>query len=100
MEIRVYPGRDADFTVYEDQGDGYAYERGRRAAIPIHWDDQRHLLTIGPTVGSFVGMRMHHAFRIVNVRAGHGTGILPDEDADRVVEYDGRRRVSVQLPSR
>ena len=93
LEIRVYPGGDADFTLYEDQGDGYSYESGQRATIPIHWDDRHQSLVIGPTNGSFPGMPKERTLRIVSVHAGHGLGILPEENADRVVKYDGHRVV-------
>jgi len=98
MEIRVYPGRDADFTLYEDQGDGYSYESGQRATIPMHWDDRHQLLVVGPTNGSFPDMPKQLTLRIVSVRAGHGVGILPEENADRVVQYDGHR-VTVEVPN-
>ncbi len=39
IELRIYPGADGDFTLYEDSGDGYGYERGAHATIPIHWND-------------------------------------------------------------
>lgn len=96
LEIRVYPGKDADFTFYEDQGDSYSYERGQRATIPMHWDDRRRTLVIGPTNGSFPNMPKQLTLRIVSVHAGHGVGILPEEDADRVVHYDGHR-VAVEV---
>ncbi len=28
LEIRIYSVKDADFLLYEDSGDGYAYEHG------------------------------------------------------------------------
>jgi alpha-D-xyloside xylohydrolase len=98
LEVRVYSGQDADFTLYEDQGDGYAYESGQRATVPLHWDDRRHSLSIGPTDGSFPGMSNHMTLRIVNVDPSHGLGIFPENNADRVVEYDGHR-VSVEVHS-
>ena len=39
IELRVYPGADGDFSLYEDEGDSYRYEQGAHAIIPIHWDD-------------------------------------------------------------
>ena len=97
LEVRIYPGSDADFTFYEDQGDGYAYESGQRATIPMHWDDLHHLLVIGPTNGSFPNMPKQQTLRIVSVHAGHGVGVLPDKNADRVVQYDGHR-IAVDVP--
>lgn len=97
LEIRIYPGRDANFAFYEDQGDGYSYESGQRTTIPMHWDDRRHLLAIGPTNGSFPNMPKQHTLRIVSVHAGHGVGVAPEQNADRVVKYDGHR-VAVDVP--
>ena len=56
LEVRVYPGADADFTLYEDDGDTYAYEQGASARIPLHWDDARRTLTVGSRSGSFPQM--------------------------------------------
>ena len=38
-ELRVYRGADATFDLYEDAGDGYGYEQGEYAIVPIRWDD-------------------------------------------------------------
>lgn len=39
MEIRIYPGADAAFSLYEDAGDGYGYERGDYSLTTLTWDD-------------------------------------------------------------
>ena len=96
LEIRIYPGRDADFTFYQDQGDGYSYESGQRATIPMHWDDHRQMLIVGAVNGSFPGMPTQHHLRIIRVHSGHGVGVAPEQNADRVVEYDGQR-IAVEL---
>lgn len=96
LEVRVYSGKDADFQLYEDSGDGYAYEHGARAVIPMHWDDRHQLLVIGPTRGHFPGMRKQHTVGIVRVRAADGVGIQPVQGFDRVVKFDGRR-IAVKL---
>jgi alpha-D-xyloside xylohydrolase len=51
--VTVYPGADADFTLYEDSGDGYAYERGEYAEVDLHWDDAARTLTVGARKGDF-----------------------------------------------
>lgn len=55
-EIRVYPGADATFTVYEDDNETYAYEKGERATYDLVWDDAAKTLSIGARQGSFPGM--------------------------------------------
>jgi alpha-D-xyloside xylohydrolase len=91
LEIRIYGGKDADFQLYEDSGDGYAYEHGARATIHFHWDDRRNALSIGDRSGTFPGMRSKHTFQIVLVKKGHGVGAGPDSRADRSVTYEGHQ---------
>ena len=47
--LRVYPGRDTDFTLYNDDGASYEYEKGRFTLTRLHWNDgQRRLSFEGP----------------------------------------------------
>ncbi len=57
LELHVYPGADGDFTIYEDAGNDYAYEAGEYAQIPLHYDGQAGVLTMGERTGSFQGMK-------------------------------------------
>ena len=89
LEIRLYAGRDADFTLYEDEGESYRYEAGQYALIPLHWDERRQQLTIGQRRGAFPGMLAEREFRIVLVRPDHGAGAAPCSSPDRTVRYSG-----------
>jgi alpha-D-xyloside xylohydrolase len=97
VELRVYPGANGSFTLYEDEGDNYDYESGARATIPFTWDDGTKTLTIGARQGSFPGMLAQRTFRVVFVRSGHGVGVATTP-ADVVVTYDGSA-VAVPQPS-
>jgi alpha-D-xyloside xylohydrolase len=44
-KIRVYPGADADFTLYNDDGKTYAYEKGKSQITHLHWEDSARKLT-------------------------------------------------------
>jgi alpha-D-xyloside xylohydrolase len=44
--IRVYPGRDANFDLYDDDGVSYDYEHGGGRLTHLHWDDAAHHLTV------------------------------------------------------
>jgi alpha-D-xyloside xylohydrolase len=90
IELRVYPGANGNFTLYEDDGLTYEYEKGAYATIPIHWDDASHTLTVGARQGSFPGMLEHRTFKIVWVSQGHGVGINPTDVPDKTVQYDGQ----------
>jgi alpha-D-xyloside xylohydrolase len=98
IELRVYAGAAADFTLYEDGGDSYDYERGAYSEIPIHWDEAG-LLTIGNRRGSFPGMLKHRTFRVVVVGPGYGTGVASSSEPDATIEYKGKT-TSVHLRPR
>jgi len=89
VELRVYPGADGRFDLYEDGGDGHGYERGQRAIISIRWDDVRRRLAIGRREGAFPGMLERRTLRVVVVRPGRGAGIGETDAADRTVIYSG-----------
>ncbi len=89
VELRVYPGADGDFSIYEDENDNYNYEKGAYATIPLHWDNAAHTLTIGDRKGQFPGMLSSRTFRVVFVGDGHGTGIDPTAEPDQTVQYNG-----------
>jgi alpha-D-xyloside xylohydrolase len=90
IEVRVYPGADGSFVLYEDEGDGYRYEKGECATIPIKWNDKSKTLVIGDRQGHFPGMLTSRAFRILLVRPGHGAGNGTIEKADAEVRYSGK----------
>ena len=93
VELRIYRGRDGQFILYEDEGDGYAYERGVYATIPIRWKDATGILEIGERKGSFPGMLRERIFRVIVVRPGVGTGLGETVRANRTVRYSGKKIV-------
>ena len=90
MELRVYRGVDGKFTLYEDEGDNYEYEKGEYSTISISWNETTRTLTIGQRQGSFPGMLKERTFRVVWVSPGHGTGVPSTERVDAVVRYVGK----------
>lgn len=90
IEIRVYPGADGSFTLYEDEGDNYNYERGRFSEITFTYSDASRQLVISDRSGDFKGMVKSRTFRIVMV--GSGDGSQPMKASTEVI-YDGRRQV-------
>lgn len=79
LEIRLYPGADGSFTLYEDDGHTYAYERGEATRIPFKWNDAKRTLTIDERQGAFPTMLTTRNFRIT----------LPDGKT-RTVTYNGK----------
>jgi alpha-D-xyloside xylohydrolase len=37
--VRIYPGANGDFSLYQDDGSTYAYESGDHTITNLHWDD-------------------------------------------------------------
>ena len=68
MEFIIFPDKDAAFTLYDDAGDGYGYEKGEFIQLPFTWDDQRRQLTIGALQGAYPGMPEERTFciRLIN----------------------------------
>lgn len=93
-EIRVYPGADGAFTLYEDDGETYRYERGERSTATLRWDDTRRTLHIGAREGRYPGMVARRELR-VRLMAPHD-----QIDSTRTVQYLGRALTLRFDPSR
>lgn len=89
LEIRIYPGANGEFTLYEDENDNYNYEKGLNSTISMKWDNQTKTLTIGERKGSFAEMLTNRKFKFVLVQKGNGTGVAPGKTT-KVVSYNGK----------
>jgi alpha-D-xyloside xylohydrolase len=89
ITLFVYEGADGRFTLYEDDGLTYGYEKGAAARIPISWNDAKRTLTIGRRTGSFPGMLAERTFEVVFVSKAKPVGYSPTPKADRTVRYRG-----------
>ena len=85
LEVRLYPGANGTFVLYEDEGDNYNYEKGNFTTINFVWNDKARTLTIGARQGSYKGMILQRQFTIV----------LPDGQT-RQVAYDGNE-ITIKL---
>jgi alpha-D-xyloside xylohydrolase len=95
LRLYVYAGRDASFTLYEDDGLSYDYEKGAFSTIPISWDDAGRTLTIGECSGVYEGMLNERTFTVVLVDKSNPVGFSP-EAPGLEVQYSGAS-VSVKL---
>jgi len=89
ITLYVYAGADGAFTLYEDDGVSYGYERGQCARIPLRWDEAKRELTIDRRSGSFPGMLAGRTFEVVLVAPGRSVGFSCSPKADRSVLYRG-----------
>jgi alpha-D-xyloside xylohydrolase len=93
IEIRIYPGANGEFMLYEDENDNYGYEKGFYSLIKFLWNDVKRQLTIDARKGSYPGMPKEHTFRIVLVSENKGVGVEVSAMTDRTVSYSGEKMV-------
>jgi len=93
LEIRIYPGADGKFVLYEDENDNYNYEKGVYSTITFTWDDKKKTLTINDRNGSFPGMLESRKFNIVTVSNNKAVGENTVTAADKVISYTGKKIV-------
>jgi alpha-D-xyloside xylohydrolase len=89
-ELRIYPGADGQFKVYEDENDNYNYEKGHSATFTITWSNKAKLLTISDTKGQFKGMAKQRSFKVIIVKPAHGVACQLTTGADKLVTYNGK----------
>ncbi|HWW73312.1 MAG TPA: TIM-barrel domain-containing protein, partial [Duganella sp.] len=90
IEVRVYPGADGSYTLYDDAGEGWAYQRGEHASIPLRWHQATRTLTIGARKGRYAGMQNKLTFKLVVVGPRSGRGLEEGAASSATVEYTGR----------
>jgi len=95
LEIRVYPGANGEFTLYEDENDNYNYEKGAYSTIKFQWNEKSRTLTIGKRNGSFNGMLENRTFNVILVGKGKGAG-NSTTNFDQKISYNGKAK-SVKL---
>ena len=96
LEIRIYPGADGEFVLYEDENDNYNYEKGAYSIIKFTWDDAKRTLNIADREGTFPGMLKSRKFNIVVVDKENGTGSVQSTKFTKSVLYGGKKK-SVKL---
>ena len=82
ITLNVYPGQDASFTLYDDDGESNGYLQQQCSRLQIIWDDTRQTLTLNKRKGSYKGMPGQQTFVVR----------LPDGTMRQVV-YKGKRTV-------
>ena len=80
LELRIYPGANASFTLYEDEGDNYNYEKGQYTTIPMTWNNATSTLTIDARQGQYKGMLQSRRFTLV----------MPD-GTTKTIDYNGTK---------
>ena len=97
IDLYVYAGKDGSYTLYEDEGTNYNYEKGKYAIFDFLYDDAQKTLTIGARKGSFDGMLQKRRFNVVLVSGDNQQGIsLVKAPKGKKVKYAGQA-ITVKL---
>lgn len=88
ITLYVFGGKNGSFSLYEDEGVNYNYEKGAYATIGFHYDDVNRTLTISDREGSFEGMLEERRFHIVYVDKDNPEPVNPDAEGIEVL-YTG-----------
>lgn len=97
LTVEVYTGADGSFSLYEDDGRNYGYERGEFSRIPLSWNEQAGELTIGARQGQYPGMQAQREVRVRWIDGPREDAGAVEPKADRTVRYTGKA-VTVRRP--
>jgi alpha-D-xyloside xylohydrolase len=89
ITLYVYTGRDGVFTLYEDTGTDYGYEKGAFATVRISYDESHGALTLGPRTGAFPGMVSKRTFNVRWISPGTRDAANFSATPDQTAEYSG-----------
>jgi alpha-D-xyloside xylohydrolase len=90
LEMRIYPGADGQFNLYNDEGNNYNYEKGKYSVIPFKWNEQQQTLTIDKQQGDYKGALKRRVLNIGWVNESNGTGIEMSSQAKTII-YTGEK---------
>jgi alpha-D-xyloside xylohydrolase len=85
LEIRIYEGANGDFTLYEDEGENYNYEKGAFSQINFEWKNAEKLLVINDLKGKFKGMLFQRTFNVVLISK-------EGKSQKREINYTGKKQ--------
>ncbi|MEO8254333.1 MAG: TIM-barrel domain-containing protein [Flavobacterium sp.] len=87
LEIRIYTGKDATFTLYDDEGDNYNYEKGKHIEIPIHWDEKNQKLTFSKQIGTYKNQINTYTMNIKWISGNE------NDKSSKTIKYTGKKVV-------
>lgn len=91
ITLNIYFGADGSFELYEDDGQSYAYESGGWSRIPVHFDNDKKMLTIGERTGYYDGMPLRRTFHLRWIRGEGDTATEFGQPPDAILEYNGEQ---------
>ena len=92
LTLYIYTGKDANFTLYEDEGINYNYETGKFATIQFNYTDGTKMLTVEERKGEFTGMMKKRTFNIIVVSKNNPVPFSLDNiKPAKSLKYSGKK---------
>jgi alpha-D-xyloside xylohydrolase len=89
ITLYIFTGKDASFTLYEDEGTNYNYEKGKYSTISFTYNEAKKEVTIGERKGDFAGMVKERTFHVVFIGKEKTKGFDSNPVPDATVSYKG-----------
>ena len=95
LDIYVYGGQDGSFTLYEDEGRNYDYEKGSYRKVSLKYLDKEGKLLISAVEGSYAPKNLKtQTFRIHKISPDRPGGMDLKTEPTQTVHYKGE---SIQI---
>ncbi len=85
LTLKVYTGKNGEFSLYEDEGVNYNYEKGAYSTIRFVYDETAKELTIEDRKGEYPGMAKDRTFNVEFITKDGKSG------APQSVKYTGAK---------
>jgi alpha-D-xyloside xylohydrolase len=83
----------ASFTLYEDEGTNYNYEKEAYAIIPVSYKESTGELIVSDRQCEFQGMLKERTFKVVWVSKNKPEGCSPDKKPAITIKYSDQKMV-------
>jgi alpha-D-xyloside xylohydrolase len=93
ITLNIYTGADGHYSLYNDDGQSYDYEKGHYSTIELHYDDAKGQLTLGKRQGEYKGMQKNISFQIRWIGAADGMAKSLTGPITQTIEYVGEELV-------
>ncbi|MNI95018.1 hypothetical protein D3C73_1532180 [compost metagenome] len=90
LDLYVYDGADGQFSLYEDEGNNYNYEKGKYSQIDFNYDHTTKTLSLANRKGEFEGMLSQRKFNVVFVNDKNTVGVDSEKKKTTVISYSGK----------
>ena len=89
ITLYVYTGKDASFSLYEDENTNYNYEKGFFSNTLFSYNEKQHQLIVAKRKGNFPGMLTHRVFNVIWINKNKERELNFESKPDAVINYRG-----------